>query len=346
MNILYKFTSVVLASILALSTISVSAIEDENLYSEEAISISSAQELSAINNSSEALAGNYYLTCDIDLAQNDQLPNDPNNNFTTIGSEKTPFTGTFDGRGNEVKNLWISNSDDCQGLFGVVTGTVSNLKISGSVTGGTRVGGVAGYNTGTISECESYVSVSGIERVGGLAGEVGKNGQVYSSTNYGNVSATGSCVGGLFGYVTYYDKNNTGGSATVYRCKNNGEVTSNADYVGGLVGFFDCGEFIDCVNSGKVTGRSAVGGLGGQMRGHIANPPHGSFGQIAIRTSKFKECENYGLIEISDDECKGNLVGVMVKHILGEQVSYLEDCFPSPDYADYAVGKTINVKLY
>ena len=54
--------------------------------------------------------------------------------WTPIGTEDNPFSGTFDGGGVEISRLYISTTDDYQGLFGYSTGTIKNLTVSGSVT--------------------------------------------------------------------------------------------------------------------------------------------------------------------------------------------------------------------
>jgi len=322
MKKLYKFTSVLLASILALSTISVSAIEDDTVTSDEMIPISSAEELSSINNSSEALAGNYYLTCDIDLAQSDQLPNDPDNNFIAIGSEEAPFTGTFDGKNYEVMNLQIFTSQNNQGLFGVVNGTISNLQISGSVAGGIKVGSIAGYTTGTINGCKSNVSVSGAEKVGGLVGEVARNGKVSVSDNHGSVSGTGSCIGGLAGYVS----DDINGAATISKSYNYGNVSSEGEKVGGLVGHLGCGEVKDCNNYGKVSGSNMVGGLVGYMKGSDTTQVDTNGYKKDLKPTKLINCIYY--IAIDDRDNMNRLVGKIdfMGGFFGGTVSYIENC--------------------
>lgn len=321
MKILYKFTSVILASILVLLTVSVSAIEDDTVTSDGMIPISSAEELSSIDNSSEALAGNYYLTCDIDLAQNDQLPNDPNNNFIAIGSEEAPFTGTFDGRNYEIMNLQISTSQNNQGLFGVVNGTVSNLQISGSVAGGTKVGSIAGYTTGTINGCKSNVSVSGAEKVGGLVGEVDRNGKVSVSDNYGSVSGTGSCIGGLAGYVS----DDINGAATISQSCNYGNVSSEGEKVGGLVGYLGCGEVKDCKTYGKVSGSNAVGGLVGYMKGSDVTKVGSNGFKEDLKPAKLSNCVYY--VSFYDTDSMKYLVGEKVfTGTFNNVVSLIENC--------------------
>jgi hypothetical protein len=118
-----------------------------------------------------------------------------------IGTEDDLFTGTFDGQGYEIRDLFINRpGESFIGLFGVVgeggvvqnigvvnadvtgygavgalmgdnEGTVSNSYSTGSVTGTGWVGGLIGANLGTVSDSYSTGSVTGDERVGGLVGD-------------------------------------------------------------------------------------------------------------------------------------------------------------------------------
>ncbi|MCC8080233.1 MAG: S-layer homology domain-containing protein [Oscillospiraceae bacterium] len=105
------------------------------------------------------------LTSDITLPENCV--------WTPLGTSAAPYTGTFDGAGKTVANLNIEATGDYQGMFGFVgaDGTVQNLIVSGSVAGGSYVGGLVGSSAGTVSGCYSLGAVSGSEYVGVLIGE-------------------------------------------------------------------------------------------------------------------------------------------------------------------------------
>ena len=164
--------------------------------------------------------------------------------WTPIGnSEENAYTGTFNGDGHTISGLYInSSSDNYQGLFGRVSGTVQNLSVSGSVkvTGnGGRVGGVVGYNYsgGNVTNCYNTgdVNVTGNDgRVGGVVGW--NSGNVTNCYNTGGVKVTGNGgrVGGVVGYNNGNVKNcyNTG---TVQNLSVSGTVSGKM-YVGGVVG--------------------------------------------------------------------------------------------------------------
>ncbi|MCK7488522.1 MAG: hypothetical protein MZU97_25780 [Bacillus subtilis] len=67
---------------------------------------------------------NLRLTADIDLLAVEWVP---------FGNQKEPFSGVFDGQGHTIANFNISTPhDDFVGFFGVVTGTILNLNLTGA----------------------------------------------------------------------------------------------------------------------------------------------------------------------------------------------------------------------
>jgi hypothetical protein len=203
-----------------------------------------------------------------------------------IGTEDDLFTGTFDGQGYEIRDLFINRpGESFIGLFGVVgeggvvqnigvvnadvtgygavgalmgdnEGTVSNSYSTGSVTGTGWVGGLIGANLGTVSDSYSTGSVTGDERVGGL---VGFNEAAPVSNSYSTGSVTGRySVGGLVGAT----------SGTVSDAYSTGSVTGEEN-VGGIVGE-NTGTVSNSYSTGSVTGDERVGGLVGDNPGTVS----------------------------------------------------------------------------
>lgn len=85
-----------------------------------------------------------------------------------IGTEKNPFKGKFDGKGNKITNYTLAVSGNKQGLFGVVYGgTVGNFKISGTITIDgvyTHIGGAAKHIGGVVGSSESLSGVLTVDR--------------------------------------------------------------------------------------------------------------------------------------------------------------------------------------
>jgi len=112
------------------------------------------------------------------------------------------FTGTFDGQGYEIRDLFSNRPDEMYvGLFGLVDegGVIEDVGVvNATVTGYVSVGGLVGENNGTVSGSYSTGSVTGEEKVGGLVGGNYWGGTVSNSYSSGSVTGNSS-VGGLMG---------------------------------------------------------------------------------------------------------------------------------------------------
>ena len=195
-----------------------------------ATAITNCTELQNIRN---GLTGDYYLANDIDCSGSDF--DCDGKGFMPIGNWSSRFSGTFDGKGYKITNLYINRpSTHGAGLFGC-TGSGSEIKDVGleevDVSGNMNVGGLVGYNHGTITNSYSNGSVNGLSRVGGLVG--------YS-----------------FGTIT--------------NSYSSGSVTGDYD-VGGLVGYNKEGTITNSYSSGSVSGNNNVGGLVGLSYRTITN---------------------------------------------------------------------------
>ncbi|MEA4925965.1 MAG: S-layer homology domain-containing protein [Syntrophomonadaceae bacterium] len=97
--------------------------------------------------------------------------------WVPIGREDPyPFKGEFSGGGNQITGLYINRPGVAlQGLFGQ-TGSgsvVENLGVvEASIVGQDLVGGVSGIVSGTVRNCYVTGSVSGRDNVGGVAGSI------------------------------------------------------------------------------------------------------------------------------------------------------------------------------
>ncbi len=206
------------------------------------------QKLAESCNGGESYLGKYIkLTADVSLAG---IP------WTAIGfSEKTVFSGIFDGDGHRVTDLYINAEGESAGLFGyIVDGQVKNLTvIAGNVVSAKYAGAIVGHLSATksgrasIFNCHARVeSIKGRE-VGGIVGRAsavgadlgavsikGCSAKVVATTHSGGESTANCLVGGIAGVVGggvldgcfVYDSVIEGGDG--------GEKTLNA--IGGLVG--------------------------------------------------------------------------------------------------------------
>lgn len=174
------------------------------------------------------------------------------------------------------------------GLVGGGSGTITNSTSSVAVTGyaGTsNIGGLIGYADVNVQIIDSSSSgtVTGGSNVGGLAGQISGS-LISNSFASGDVNGE-AYVGGLVGYAIFGGPYS--GSARGFLCPegdscslppeientfSTGSVYSTGDYVGGLVGYTEgnISNLYSHVN-GSVTGNSYVGGLAGQASGNISN---------------------------------------------------------------------------
>jgi hypothetical protein len=223
-------------------------------------------DLNAIRNT---LAGNYILMNDLDstTAGYEELASTTANQgkgwqpigFVSPGNDG--FTGTLDGQGYEISDLFINRPDENYiGLFGELSvgGIVQNIGVTSiTITGYNYVGGLVGYSSGTVSNSYSTGSVTGNAFVGGLLG--------YSfdtvSESYSTVSVNGGdTLGGLVG-------RNKGTVSDSYSTGSVTSVTSN-NLVGGVVGW-NSGNVGYCYSTGDVSGGWGVGGVAGSNFGNV-----------------------------------------------------------------------------
>ena len=162
---------------------------------------------------------------------------DTENNYIAIGTNETPFCGTFDGQGKKVSGIRIYKGKVWyQGLFGMAVGaTIKNVSLADArITGGQFVGGIAGHLDGTVENCR-----------------VGSDVIIHAVTN------SAIMHGGVVGLV--YDGNISGCvSAATLTMANN--LTGTNSY-GGIVGVL-AGNMSDCLALGasvpNVTGQGAI----------------------------------------------------------------------------------------
>ena len=181
------------------------------------------------------------------------------------------YTGTFDGSGKTISNLYIKTENQQAGLFGYTyQSTIKNLTFENANVTNTELYtgilvGDAGYQT-TLQNIKISTNkcqvIGGKDYTGGIAGSL--DGNAYNCVNYAMVQGQED-VGGLFGY---YDR--AGNSMTA--CANYGKVTATSQIAGGLVGYFGSGTIQDCANYGTVKGTDRVAGMAGYVSaGKIQN---------------------------------------------------------------------------
>lgn len=222
--------------------------------------ISTEAQLKAIANN---LSGTYVLTQDITLSGDE---------WTPIGTSDHPFTGKLDGQGHTIIGLTVGNgaqnqTNNNKAFFGFTNGatvtniaftsavvkgyeqaaivvaqatssTLSNIYVSGVVTGRDHVGTIAGDARGTtdnrtqITNCVSTAAALSTEHQGGgIAGWT--NNSIFSyNIAYGAVTAPKNGAGGITGMV-----DNDGN--TVYKSNISAApyIKGHADHTRGINGW-------------------------------------------------------------------------------------------------------------
>ncbi|MCI3919132.1 S-layer homology domain-containing protein [Paenibacillus sp. TRM 82003] len=215
--------------------------------------VTTAEELAAIGTNAVTLSKSYRLGADIDLTGWDPEANGAG--WIPIGTAGSPFTGTFDGRGYEIRGLRIHRPGlRYVGLFGYArSAEIRNVFLpdvtsdsEADIRGSSYAGGLAGaLEDATISNSYSALRVSTNTFGGGLVGS--NQGSIHHSYASGEIN--GGYSGGLVGR-----------NESLIHSSYSTALVDGGMYLGGLVGRND-GQITESFSSGNVYGESYLGGL-------------------------------------------------------------------------------------
>ncbi len=228
------------------------------------------------NKSSENAKSNARLMVDLDLSS---VCGESLGSFIPIGTSNIPYSGTFDGNGHTISNLYI-NSTTYSGLFGYIganskvqsivlkdvnvtgtnyvggvagksDGTIEKVIVSGTITGTSYIGGISGSNTGSISYCGNTADLVATSIVGGVNGDSSSISTINNCYSSCEITASDYRQGGLAGinYGTisnsYYDNTLYTGSVVGRgnntNCENSAKPSTD----------FECGEVTYLLNNGS-----------------------------------------------------------------------------------------------
>ncbi|MBO5762740.1 MAG: hypothetical protein J6R85_02625, partial [Lentisphaeria bacterium] len=226
----------------------------------------------AVNGGNKFAGKTIILATDIDLN---------NEEWTPIGTDAKPFSGTFDGGNHTISNLKITGYNSNVGLFGFTTdGEIKNFTLTNAdVSGRLNVGAVCGtpytskYTNITLN---GDVQVKGMAYVGGM---LGKNayadctdltidaaeGSLVSAVSEEDGKAYRTYVGGVIGFMGE-------GGHTLKNITSNINVEGTTCDVGGIVGIAHYGnklENVTCtadkivLTNADPNGEQEIGGIAG-----------------------------------------------------------------------------------
>ena len=292
------------------------------------VPISNCIELQKIGNDADyPLNGDYYLTQNIDCSATN--PSDPDNagsvwdngglGFDPIGTYNpiNPFTGTFDGGGYDISNLYINRDKSGVGLFGHVGGNISNINLENiNITGGIPsrgkpyVGGLAGVCG--VEGITSYISncslTGGVVAGGDYSGTL--LGYVAFSTTISDCHSTARLhvlrgwqldLGGLIGVLGHCDPNYESSNSNLSGSSFSGSfsVDSNEAFIGGLVGMVFNSSISDSYATAHIISNGG-GGLVGKL-GYSSVYGYPCVGKIY---------NSYATGDVSGNSYVGGLVGL------------------------------------
>ncbi|MDA9361514.1 BspA family leucine-rich repeat surface protein, partial [Flavobacteriaceae bacterium] len=233
--------------------------------------INSFSNLLWISEESSRWDKNYIQIADIDASTTSYLDN--GQGFTPIGNSTTNFTGSYDGQGFSIENLFINRPNNNEiGMFGFVNdGIIKNIQLwDSNITGDTRVGAIAGAlinSSGQFSGNDVFDGfVLGNTTTGGLIGRLANNSHIHASSFTGTVtgyssiqnfsgSGTPENIGGIVGKMQ--------GGSVLRKSFFDGHVFG-INYVGGMVGVNSGSEISNSYSTGTIIAENQfVGGISG-----------------------------------------------------------------------------------
>jgi len=173
------------------------------------------------------------------------------------------FKGHLDGGNHTIKGLTSTS-----GLITkLIYGSVSNLNVIGTVSGGSNVGGLVGSMEGgaDLTNCSFTGTVSGTTNVGGLVGRTSPydgSGAIFdikACWTSGTVSGTGAGIGGLVGNSMVSAQ--YGGVLNLTDCYSAMTVSTSAASVDNMAGLVGTGNVLyrNCLFVGNVASAYPIG---------------------------------------------------------------------------------------
>jgi len=213
-----------------------------------------------------------------------------------IGTDTTPFKGTFDGQGHTISGIYMVNNQKNNGLFGVAGdgSVIKNLQLKDSCyylmdsKEFTSIGSVVGVSSGLLETIYSDATiVTNGQHIGGIVGLL----QYTDGTYKAKVGIKNSWFDGLLTGDIMRNAGGIAGGTAAYRA-----VTDASKYAV---------TFENCLNTGTIHNErvNSEDGLGGQYIGGIIGTSGGG------RSIKMDGCVNAGTFDLKYKTYSGGLIG-------------------------------------
>ncbi|MEX0934183.1 MAG: GLUG motif-containing protein [Candidatus Saccharimonadales bacterium] len=233
--------------------------------SESPYEITSCEQLQSINDDKTA---HYILANDIDCS--DTVNWNSGAGFVPIGGS-SKFSGSFDGDNYTISNLYIDYSGTYTGLFGH-TGDGASIEnvnmVNADVTGASYTGVLVGRASTTTTIDNAHIggslTASG-SNVGGIVGYL-YNSHIYNSSSSVDASGSGT-VGSAVG--TMQSNSNTG--SIIDNTYATGDVRVDSSYGGGFIGSKTYGTISNSYATGSVLGDQSGGTTNTHSAGFVGN---------------------------------------------------------------------------
>jgi hypothetical protein len=270
----------------------------------------------------EGIYSNWSLDKHYKQTANIVLPD--GQDWEPIGLMK-PFTGSYDGDGHTISNLFFTDygrdMDETMGLFGTNSGILENIGLVNCkiYTNLSYVGGVAGLNQGTVKNC--YVTGEINSENANIGGVVGSNGGTVQNC-FATCNVLGAYnVGGVVGYIL---------EGKVINCYATGNVFGYTNLIGGVVGGAFYSEIINCYATGIVSGEniqlvgSVVGAFTGTLQNCVALSPSiegtGDVGRVT-GTDDGTLSNNYGRSDMKENNSPTNWSNIGLNDLDGADIT-------------------------
>ena len=217
------------------------------------------------------------------------------------GKKTVMYGGNFHGNGHSI-TMHVSRPDQAASLFYYIgeTGTVTDLTVKGSLSGGKGAAGIAISCEGTIENCfnQAEIHADGKTDCAGVAADLRGDGKLVSCSNQGAVSGA-YLAGGLAAEIK--------DGAGITDSENTGAIHLASGYTdaaaGGLAALVRDASVMTSCNRAEVTGTGSLyaGGLVGRIYTGSYSP-------------KIENCYNRGSVKLEEAESSavaGGLIGTV-----------------------------------